>query len=262
MTACKEETIKVRGRNVKLFRGGDGPPLVFLHDPFCPSWLPIHEKLAAHHDVIVPVHPGFAGSEDDFDQFEEMEDLVFHYVDLCTALGLQRPALAGASFGGWIAAEWAIRYSDRLQSLILIDSLGLRVNGAPAADVLSLDGPGMRQIMFSDPASALALEILPDTPKAEDMVGTILARRTLARFAWQFPDNPRLRRYLYRVRVPTLITWGERDGFVTVAHGKAYQEEIAGSQLVTIANAGHLPHVETAESCAQIMENFLHKEDA
>ena len=187
MTACKEETIKVRGRNVKLFRGGDGPPLVFLHDPFCPSWLPIHEKLAAHHDVIVPV---------------------------------------------------------------------------PAADVLSLDGPGMRQVMFSDPASALALETLPDTPKAEDMVGTILARRTLARFAWQFPDNPRLRRYLYRVRVPTLITWGERDGFVAVAHGKAYQEEIAGSQLVTIPNAGHLPHVETAESCAQIMENFLRKEDA
>jgi pimeloyl-ACP methyl ester carboxylesterase len=262
MTTCKEETLKVRGRNVRLYRGGDGPPLLFLHDPFCPSWLPIHEKLSAHHEVIVPVHPGFAGSEDDFDQFEEMEDLVFHYVDLCAALGLQRPALAGASFGGWIAAEWAIRYSDQLQSLILIDALGLRVSGAPAADVLSLDGLGMRQVMFSDPASALALETLPDTPKAEDMVGTILARRTLARFAWQFPDNSRLRRFLYRVRLPALIIWGERDGFVSVAHGKAYQEEIAGSQLVTVPKAGHLAHVEVAESCGQTMENFLRNESA
>src|SRR5574341_412424 len=100
------------------------------------------------------------------------------------ALGIDRAALAGASFGGWVAAEWAIRYSDQLRSLILIDALGLRLNGAPAADVLSLDGPAMRQVIFGDPASALAVETLPDTPKADDMVSTILARRTLARFAW------------------------------------------------------------------------------
>jgi len=56
-----------------------------------------------------------------------MEDLVIHYLDLCEALGLERPTVAGASFGGWIAAEWAIRYSDRLKTLILIDALGLRL---------------------------------------------------------------------------------------------------------------------------------------
>ena len=262
MALCSEETLYVSGRKVKLYRGGSGPQLLFLHDPFCPSWLPLHEKLAAEFEVLVPIHPGFAGSEDSFDEFEEMEDLVFHYLDLCSKLGLDRPALAGASFGGWIAAEWAVRYSDTLSKLILIDALGLRVDGAPAADILSLDPATMRQAMFSDPASALAMQTLPDTPKAEDIVSTILARQTLARFAWQFPDNPRLRRHLHRVRVPTLILWGERDGFVSVAHGKAYQEGIAKSQLVTIPNAGHLPHVEAPDSCAQIMRNFLRHEGA
>lgn len=178
------------------------------------------------------------------------------------ALGIDRAALAGASFGGWVAAEWAIRYSDQLRSLILIDALGLRLNGAPAADVLSLDGPAMRQVIFGDPASALAVETLPDTPKADDMVSTILARRTLARFAWQFADNPRLRRYLRRVRVPTMIIRGERDGYVSLAHGKAYHEGIANSQLETIPNVGHLPHIETPESCADIMMTFLRKAGA
>jgi pimeloyl-ACP methyl ester carboxylesterase len=260
MTTHKEETIKVRGRNTRLYRGGEGPPLLFLHDPFCPAWLPLHEKLAASHEVFVPMHPGFAGSEDHFEEFEEMEDLVFHYLDLCAALGLHRPALAGASLGGWIAAEWAIRYSNTLRALILIDTLGLRVPEAPVPDILSLDPAASRQAIFADPSSALALEVIPDTPKPEEVVGVLLARQTLARFAWQFPDNPRLLRYLYRIAAPTLILWGERDGLVSVAHGKAYHESIANSELVVVPNSGHLPHVENSEACAQAMLDFLRRD--
>jgi pimeloyl-ACP methyl ester carboxylesterase len=259
MTSHKEETIKVRGRNTRLYRGGDGPPLLFLHDPFCPAWLPLHQKLAASHEVFVPVHPGFAGSEESFDEFEEMEDLVFHYLGLCAALRLRRPLIAGASFGGWIAAEWAMRYSHTLEKLILIDALGLRIPEAPTPDILSLDPTTMRQTLFCDPASSLALETVPDTPKAEAIASTILARRALARFAWQFPDNPRLGRYLYRVNVPTLILWGERDGFVSVAHGQAYHQGISGSEFKTIPTAGHLPHIEAPESCADVMSSFLIK---
>jgi pimeloyl-ACP methyl ester carboxylesterase len=77
--------------------------------------------------VFVPMHPGFAGLEENFDEFEEMEDLVFHYLDFCEACSLQRPVVAGASFGGWIAAEWAVRYSHTIVKLILVDALGLRV---------------------------------------------------------------------------------------------------------------------------------------
>jgi pimeloyl-ACP methyl ester carboxylesterase len=260
MTTRKEETIKVRGRNTRLYRGGAGAPLLFLHDSFCPRWLPIHEALATQFEVLVPVHPGFAGSEEGFDEFEEMEDLVFHYLDLCAALGLHRPILAGASFGGWIAAEWAIRYSDSLGKLILIDALGLRVDGAPAGDILSLDPVAMRQAIFGNPAAAVAMKTIPDTPEADDIAGTILARRALARFGWQFPDNPRLRRYLDRIAAPTLILWGERDGFVSLAHGRAYHDGISGSEFKTIPNAGHLPHVEAPETCAEAMLKFLSRD--
>jgi pimeloyl-ACP methyl ester carboxylesterase len=178
--------VTVRGRNVRLYRGGAGAPLLFLHDEFCPAWLTIHDRLAARFEVFLPIHPGFAGSVESFDEFEEMEDLVFHYVDLCAMLGIDRPVLVGASFGGWVAAEWAMRYSNMLSQLVLIDALGLRVDDAPATDILSLDGPALRQALFGDPASALARETIPDTPKAEEMVSTILARRALARSPGSF----------------------------------------------------------------------------
>ena len=257
MTTCKEETLTVRGRKTRLYRGGEGPQLVFLHDPFCPWWLPIHDQLAAHFEVLLPIQPGFAGSEDGFDQFEVMEDLIFHHLDLCASLGVERPTLAGASFGGWIAAEWALRYSDTLKSLVLIDPLGLRLDEAPAADIFGLDTAALRRATFADPAGALAMEIFPETPKADAIVSTILARRALARFAWQFPDSPRLRRYLDRVKVPTMILWGEHDGVVPAAHGKAYKESITGAKLATVAGAGHLPHIEAPAVCADIINKFL-----
>jgi pimeloyl-ACP methyl ester carboxylesterase len=257
MTSHKEETIKVRERSVRLFRGGDGPPLLFLHDTFCPLWLPIHQILAEHYEVLVPLHPGCAGSEDGFDQFEEMEDVVFHYLDVCATLNLDHPVVIGASLGGWIAAEWAMRYSRTLKGLVLIDALGLRVAGSPTPDILSLDAGASRQVIFADPSSALALEVIPDTPKPEDVVSVLLVRQTLARFAWQFPDNPRLLRYLYRIAAPTLIVWGERDGFVPAAHAQAYHEAIGGSELVIVPNSGHLPHIESTETCAQKILDFL-----
>jgi pimeloyl-ACP methyl ester carboxylesterase len=259
MENYKQEEIRIRGRSNRLFRGGKGAPLLFLPDTFCFSWLPIHEMLSVHYEVFLPAHPGCAGSEDGFDQFDEIEDMVFHYLDFCEALHLDRPIVVGASFGGWVAAEWAIRYSQALGKLVLIDALGLRIPDAPTADILGIDIATVRRAIFADPRSSLALETIPDTPKSDDIVSSLLSRQTLARFAWQFPDDARLSRYLYRVTVPTLIIWGEGDGFVPLAHGKASHQGIAKSELVVIPTAGHLPHVEAADACAEAILNFLGK---
>jgi pimeloyl-ACP methyl ester carboxylesterase len=132
---------------------------------------------------------------------------------------------------------------------------------APVADVLSLDGATLRQIMFTDPNSLLAMETLPETPKSGAIVSTTLGRRTLARFAWQFPDDPRLLRYLYRARLPALILWDERDGYVPVAHGRAFHQGTANSEFAAIPNAGHLPHLEAPEARANLMLAFLRKQD-
>src|SRR5262249_16259263 len=138
---------------------------------------------------------------------DTMEDLVFHYLDVCDILHLQQPVLLGTSFGGWLAAEIAVRYADKLRAVILVDALGLRVPEAPAADLLCLDAAQMRATLFSNPAARVAHEVIPDVPSPAAIPGILQARQVLARFAWQFPDNPKLTRYLYRVQVPTLIVW-------------------------------------------------------
>ena len=130
--------------------------------------------------------------------------------------------VAGALSGGWIAAEWAMRHNNTLRALILIDALGLRVAGAPTPDILSLDAAASRLAIFADPGPRLwHWKLFRDTPKPEEVVSVLFGPADPARFAWQFPDNPRLLRYLYRIEAPTLILWGEHDGFVSTAHGES-----------------------------------------
>lgn len=251
-----DATMSVRGRDIRLWRGGAGQPLLFLHDPWTYRWLPIHDRFAERYDVILPIHPGFAGSTG-FEELDRMEDLVFHYVDLLEVLGLEQPILMGASLGGWIATEIAIRYAGMLRALILVDALGLRVPGASATDVFQLDPGQLRAALFADATAPLAQELVPDTPPQASIEAMLQARQVFARFAWQFPDNPRLAGYLYRVKCPTLVVWGERDGVVPVAHGQVYQTEIVDAALTVLPSCGHLPHVEQPEALANAVLKYL-----
>lgn len=251
----REELISVRDKQVRLLRGGMGQPLLYLHDAWSYTWMPVHDRLAARYDVVFPIHPGFEGS-DGFESIDRIEDLVFHYLDVLEALRLDHPIMLGVSLGGWLAAEFAVRYAGMLRALILVDALGLRVPGVPAADLFQLDPAQTRAALFADPTTALARELAPDTPPQASIQAMLKARQTFARFAWQFPDNARLASYLYRVNVPTLIIWGERDGVVSAAHGRAYQEGISGAELVMLPNSGHLPPVEQPEALAQTVLDF------
>ena len=252
----RDETLTVRDRRIRLLRGGSGQPLLYLHDTFSSTWTPVHDCLAEHYDVVFPMHPGCAGSTG-FDDIEDMHDLVFHYLDVCATLGLAHPILLGTSLGGWLAAEWAVRYPEMLRALILVDAFGLRVPAAPAADLLRLDPAQMRAVLFANPAAAVAQELVPDTPASEMLEATLRARQVLARFAWQFPDNPKLCRYLYRVKTPTLIVWGAQDGVVSTAHAQAYLRGIAGAELVVLPRCGHLPHAEQPEALVRTVLSYL-----
>ena len=253
-----DENIAVRGRDVRLLRGGQGQPLLFLHDAWTYRWLPVHDRLAERYQVIVPIHPGFAGSGG-LEEMDGIEDLVFHYLDLCEVLRLEQPILMGASLGGWVAAEYAIRYSGMLRALILIDALGLRLAHAAALDLFQLDPGHMREAMFADPSATLAHELVPDTPPQEAIEAMFKARQAFARFAWQFPDNPKLASYFYRVKCPTYIVWGERDNVVPMAHAHYYQAEITRSEHAVLPSCGHLPHLEQAAILANMVLKYLER---
>ncbi len=121
------ETIDVRGLPVAYRRKGTGPPTLFLHGAGATRmWLPFYERMAETVDFLAPEHPGF-GETPRPDWLEGFDDLVLHYRDLLDAFELGRVHLIGFSLGGWIAADFAIFYPERVESLTLISPAGLRV---------------------------------------------------------------------------------------------------------------------------------------
>jgi len=251
-----ESVQDVGGRSTRIVGSGHGGRLLWLHDTRGNRWTASHDALARHHDVIAPSLPGFEDSTT-LGRIDRPEDVVFWLLDLWDALGLERPVLLGCGLGGWIAAEFAARYPERLGRLVLVDAYGLQVDGALAADEFALTPAMLRPLVFAEPEASLAREWLPDAETPERVENALHARVAAARLAWQFPYCPKLRGRLGRAKVPALILWGAEDRLVPPAHAHAYAASLPDARVLVLPSAGHYPWLETPDRFAAEVERFL-----
>src|SRR5207244_4666491 len=107
------------------------------------------DDLADGHDVIAPLFPGFGESEG-IEKIDGPEDAAFHLLDVIDQLGLEQPALTGMSLGGWLAAELACRWPDRISELVLVNPAGMPLDEAPIKEVFGRDQSGMAWGRFCD----------------------------------------------------------------------------------------------------------------
>src|SRR6516225_9056674 len=145
------QNISVADNSTVIRQGGEGKPFVYLHSTLDESfmWFPFFESLAKHYRVLVPTHPGFGKSEG-FDQIDSIEDMAFHYLELLDALGLEKVMLGGVSLGGWIAAEFAVRWPERVERLGLANAPGLWFDDQPLGDLFRVmnDRDQLRRLVF------------------------------------------------------------------------------------------------------------------
>jgi pimeloyl-ACP methyl ester carboxylesterase len=253
--------ITVRDTPVDLLRNGSGPPLLFLHGAGGGGrWLTFQEKLAERFDVLAPSHPGHAGSPA-AEWIEHISDLAFHYLDLLDTLGLERVHLAGASFGGWIAAEMATMASHRLDSLVLIDPVGIKVEGWIYPFLFGMDLMDVVGLVFRNPVAALALA--PADMSLDTIVEMYRQSTAVARVAWNpYLYDPLLRRRLARITTPTLLAWGAYDRLAPLVCAEAWRKEIPGATLRVFDDSGHVPHIEQPDAVAAAVAEFCGSREA
>jgi pimeloyl-ACP methyl ester carboxylesterase len=249
-------TIAIRDCRIRLMRGGAGPPLLFLHGGGGVGiWLPCMAQLAKKFDVIVPEHPGF-GASDTPPWLDTIGDLANFYLDFIDQLDLSDVHLVGSSLGGWIATDLAVRNATRLASLTLIGAAGIHVKDVPQVDSF-LSGEEQRiRDLFYDQELAEAVIAGSQRPELED--AALKNRMTTAKLSWQ-PRNhdPHLCKWLHRIKVPTLLVWGDHDRLFPKDYAFAFQRLIPGAKAVIIADCGHLPHVERGDAFAAELEAFI-----
>jgi pimeloyl-ACP methyl ester carboxylesterase len=253
------ETIDVRGRPTVLMHGGDGPPFIYLHSSLGESarWLPFYQTWAKQLTVYVPTHPGF-GKSGGFDQIDTIEDMAFHYVELFDALGLGEVILGGVSLGGWIAAEFAVRWPERVKKLWISAAPGLWVDEQPLPDLFRVmaDRDKLRQLLFHDPNGYAAKMVIVDDPDEERMLAGYQAMTALARLVWERPYDPKLAARLHRVQCPTLLLWGANDRLVPPAYGEAYRKHLPQAEWKTIPDCGHMAMFEKEAEFVEAVAKF------
>jgi pimeloyl-ACP methyl ester carboxylesterase len=239
-----------------MLRGGEGEPLLFLHAAGgAGTWLEFHGLLARGFDVVAPDHPGFGGS-DEFEDVEAIDDLVYHYLDVISELGLDRPHVVGASFGGWIAAELAVAAPHKIGSLVLLGPAGLRLPDHPVADLFLMSPDQLVATLYHDPAVAAGM--LPAHPDLDFVLAQYRDLTALARFSWTpFLSNPKLERRLHRITAPTLVVAPSDDRLIPIAHGRRYAELIPGARFAEIGECGHAMYFERPAEFAEMTAAFL-----
>ena len=253
------ETIDVAGRPTVTMHGGDGPTFVYLHSTLGETtlWLPFYQTWARKFRVLVPTHPGF-GQSGGFDRIDTIEDMAFHYVEMFDALGLEEVILGGVSLGGWIAAEFAVRWPERVKKLWIADAPGLWVEEEPLPDLFRImqDKTRLRELLFHDPGSGIASMVIQDKPDEKTMLQVYQNMTVLARLVWERPYDPKLAQRLRRIQCPTLLIWGDHDKLVPPSYGEAYKKHIEGAELKLIKDCGHLPMFEKEHEFVDTIQKF------
>jgi len=253
----------VAGAELELLIKGEGQPLLLLHAGHgIEERDPLIERLSKHYKVIAPSHPGFGNSPRP-DEIDTVDDIVYVYLDLIEDLGLTDIVLVGISFGGWIAAELAIKGSGRFSKMVLIDPVGVKFGDRETRDIFDIysttidDIPGL---FFADREKGMtALGQLDFQNMDEDAVARFARNReALLLYGWS-PTlyNPKLKGRLHRIKVPTLVLWGADDSVVSAEYGRKYADAIPGAQFEVIEKAGHYGYLEQPAAFADKIETFL-----
>jgi pimeloyl-ACP methyl ester carboxylesterase len=257
---------------------GEGPGLLLVHGLGASwrVWLENLLPLAATHRVVAVDLPGFGASPPEatvitYDAFARTLDR------LCRKVGLTSVVVIGNSFGGWVAAELALRQPDLVAGLVLVDAAGipatprerLKVVGmlrmadrvAPAIcrrRELLASRPKLRRRVFASLVARadllpgdLAIHLVPETPSP---VFRLVLEAAVKSWSSSWCER------VAQLDVPALIIWGERDRQLPLRHAYEWARLLRRSTLVVVDGAGHLPMLENPAAVNAAILRFLSAE--
>ena len=261
MTATQTHAVWQGKVRIRVLSKGSGPALVFFHGPWGLAWDPFLDELAKHFTVYAPEHPGTTPeAPEDVHHLDGLWDLVLCYDELLSALGLERVALLGHSFGGMVAAEMAAAVPRRVERLALIAPIGFWRETDPVVNWMLLDPDALRAHLFREPAGEPAQQLFgpaePAAAAAAARVRTLWSMGATGKFIWPLPDKG-LKKRIHRITAPTLVVWGTEDRLVPPVYADEFLKRLPGARLETVEGEGHAPQLEQPQAVARMVGEFL-----
>ena len=274
--SAHQRWVFVEDRPANVIEIGSGPPLVFVHglSGSWQNWLEQLPEVAKDHRCIAVDLPGFGESpmppeKITISNYGRWLDGLFEALDLDGA------AVVGNSMGGFIGLELALKFSHRVERLVLVSAAGITVEKLRNEPLLRLAEVGENIAQFVT-ANVVA--------QAPSLARRRRGRRALMWFVARHPErlhpalvaeqaqgagkpgflpaldaltNYPIRDRLSEIEAPTLIIWGEKDMLVPLKDAKVFDELISDSRLIVYEDVGHVAMLETPERFNRDLRTFL-----
>ena len=254
----REEKISINGLEINFKIAGEGEPLLILHGwgGSSGSWIRVQEILSKNgFKVICPDFPGFGKSKTPLYPWS-VTDYANWLAEFANSQKLEKFFIIAHSFGGRVAIRFATLYPEKIKSLILCASAGIKPKpGLKTRLIYRLAKIGnaiftpKHLVRFRDGARNLFYVFLRhhDYAKAQGIM-----KETIKKVLDEdlLDDLP-------KIKTKTLIIWGSADRLVPVKYAHIFQEKIENSKLEILANIGHSPHLEVPEKLSEIIVQFI-----
>ena len=265
-TAPQEKSVMVFGAKIRYLEAGDAakPTVILLHGlgAQAESWQFNIPALAAQFHVIALDQIGFGKSDKPFLKYR-----VGTYTDFLdkfmSELKIEKASLVGNSLGGWIAADFALKYPAKAEKIVLADAAGIKPGDVNFRQIYSLN------FSTRDEVRRLVKLVFYNQTifGSEAFVDESLRLRVAAGDGYTINslidsikrDEDFLNDRLGGIKQPTLIIWGKQDGLLPLADGEKFDREIPNSELVVFDKCGHAPQVEKAADFNKAVLEFLSK---
>jgi pimeloyl-ACP methyl ester carboxylesterase len=249
--------VDVGGVRTTYLEGGDRdrPSVVLVHDggygsDACTTWETVADEIGARFHWVAPDLIGHGGTAKlaSFD-VDPLTYRLGHLVGFVGAMGLARPAVVGASFGGALALNLASRRAIPLACVVSISGTGgLHMIDAEFAQVQdyepTLVGALRIQSRMEPDPPATRVERRLERSMAPGHWETLTAGRLRNPAAPPPGDwKPRYREALAAVDVPVLLVAGSDDPLLETGWANEMAALIPGASAVTVEGARHLPQV-------------------
>jgi 4,5:9,10-diseco-3-hydroxy-5,9,17-trioxoandrosta-1(10),2-diene-4-oate hydrolase len=252
-------------------------PLVFVHglSGCWANWLEQMPALARDHRVVALDLPGFGASP-----MPDREISISRYArllnDLLDQLGIDAAAIVGNSMGGFIGAELAIAYPQRVERLVLVSAAGVSTHeNRDATRAMPAMVRAERILAMTTAWAASKSDAFARRARLRDVALSVVARHpsrlgaALAAEqirgagkpgfmqAFQATIDYPVRERLSEIACPTLIVWGASDRLITVKDADVFAELIPDSRKVIFEDTGHLSMLERPAAFNALLHDFL-----
>jgi 3-oxoadipate enol-lactonase len=242
---------------------GSGPAIVLVHGlgGNHAVWFQQVADFAADHTVVTLSQRGFAPSGGDQKSYD-VDQLVRDVEAVLKATGVARAVMVGQSMGGWTALAMSLQHPERVEALVLADTLGGIHDDEIAAHMREV-GREAAQLRTEPPPVGAHPALAASFSRDQRALGYLY--QTLSSFGSPAPDaivkqlgaarvTPAT---LARLRMPTLFVVGTEDDLFPPSLVRKAAGYIEGARVAEIPGTGHSPYFEKSDAWNAVVREFL-----